>query len=189
MIRFFCVVGPKGRTAPWWPDISYEYLWAFKKANLPIRALPIGGTFLGQTRDMCPSCGLSALEAGQCVRCCADVEIWSHWGGLAPLFSTPMEDEFINVVCAPVGLSLGTEQTIRQFHAEAKSDTVVYTPETALSGLYTADHVNIAITDDGEGEEDILSKYVLVTRPNRGLVWSPPQLAQLLTVVLRCWKK
>lgn len=144
-VRFFAVVGPKrhGREdSEWWPNVSYAYLSALRAARYDVRAISIGGAYLQVPDD----------------------PLWHHWRELQPLFSVSLQENWVNVVCAHPGLSLGKARKLSELVggasrsiSGASPDDVMYVPGTALSNLLTANRINIAISgcfpeppDDGE---------------------------------------
>lgn len=125
-VRFYCLALPSDG-----PQLGFDYLEALDHTDFGVRACPIGPAY---------------LMAGD-------------WPRLLHLFTGPPLGgrdtegnlvEFVNVVCAPPGLSLGFAMTARQVagprDAAAAPDDVVYQPKTALAGLYTIGVKNIAIT-------------------------------------------
>ncbi len=124
-----------------------------------------------------PAGYLEALAAtGRAVRAqpigVANFDIDGRWRLLRHLFITPMTTPFVNVVCAPAGLSLGQRFTLkidrRLGHVQTRPD-VVYEPETALVGYYTLGCFNVAITSPfpapSPHELQALAKYDLVICP------------------------
>lgn len=156
-IRFFCVLGPRGGKSVkgWWPDVSWLYLKALIDGEFAVRALPIGASYM----NIPPS------DPG-----------WRHWKKVMHLFTEQLDADYVNVVCAPPGMVMGSRKTRGQLSparmeeldnmvpghpgagavavhremtaAAAASDAeeVVYEPSTALSSLWTEGKKNIAIT-------------------------------------------
>ena len=173
--RYFCVVGPRRDAEGYWPGIAYRYLVALRAAELKVRAISASG---GVT-----------LQAGEMNR------DYDHWREIRDVFATPMDpdDCVVNVVCAPLGMPLGTPGK--------KKREVVYRPATALAGLYTDGLRNIAITgvqrgqNAQEGEVAALRQYQIVCVPRacdqRALealdvpcfFWAPRFLATLLKIM------
>jgi hypothetical protein len=144
-IRYWCVIGP---------GIPRYYLAAFKEA-FQVRAIPIGGMFVG---------GLPG-----------------DWAELNSCFTGEIQEPYVNVVCAPPGLMLGTSKKASDMqlspHEMARftgaprppipqdqRDEEIYTPQTALVGLRTEGVRNIAITaaiptPPDEHEIEALKKY------------------------------
>jgi len=121
VIRFYGEVGPRASNVKyWWPDIAWRYAIALR--SLGLRMLALGGA---QFQFYIPK-----AQQDPTIR---------HWQTLADEFVAELAPTFVNVVCAPVGLPLGT---IR----ETKELGTVYTPDTALHGLLTVGVRNIAIT-------------------------------------------
>lgn len=98
---------------------------------------------------------------------------YAHWGRLGSLFGTPIAgDKVVNVVCAPVGMSLGTRQTLQSITGKQASgnETIsdeeqVYEPQTALSGLYTDGMRNVSITGClGNGQEPDKAEVAALNR-------------------------
>ncbi len=78
MIRYFCQAVPGSMG-----DLGYEYLRLLDATGIRVRALPIG-----------PAVAIAGGER--------------RWYDISHLFTTPMSAPFVNVVCAPAGLLLGT---------------------------------------------------------------------------------
>jgi hypothetical protein len=129
-------------------DVGYAYLTAIAATGARVRALPIG-----------PAAALG-FEA--------------RWWRIGHLFTVPLDLPFVNVVCAPIGMSmgmhapvsnLGTEDdlptdmppNVREFmlrgarRAKAHPDKLAYEPQTVLAGLYTVGCKNVAIVAIEEG--------------------------------------
>lgn len=98
------------------------------------------------------------------------------WEPLARLFATPMASQYLNVVCALPGMPMGAPKRAsemgggmgpRGFEPRASND-IVYRPQTALIGLFTAGVKNVAITvpppKDSISDEEwqALARYDLV---------------------------
>lgn len=154
-VRFFCLIGPNHSD---WGPVSKRYLAAIS-GKFSVRALPIGGHFLGFHK-------LAGYEG---------------WEPMADLFSGDVADDYINIVCAPGGLEMGravTAQAVAPQQAleglpaiatrggERAGGDIVYQPETALAALWTEGHTNIAITSPAawEVEQQTIGKYSLVVR-------------------------
>jgi hypothetical protein len=164
-IRMFCPLGPRDLEAEsWWPDVSYKYVCALRAAGLEPRVIPIGGMQLG---------GMTHVEHDRA---------WRHWKRMGDdgLFTRGLTARFVNIVCAPVGLEVGSNLTMRDFAkppqvpgrdpAAGREDEVVCESTSALAALWTADMVNIAITgftDESVAVQDVLAlkKYSLVLCP------------------------
>ena len=184
-LRFFCCVvpGPPG-------EVPRRYLKALIATGIPTLTVPIGMAFMG--------------TAGP------------QWQKLSGTFTTALEEPYVNIVCAPPGLLMGSPirasdmQISPAERAELVCDglavppapsavgddasELIYTPQTALAGLYTVGVPNIAITDTRPKPPDAneiraLAQYDRVVGPNRSdrdaLVdvgvaaeWLPPQHEQ-----------
>lgn len=132
--------------------MSFDYLKAVDVTGVGVRAVAIGVSLLMQ----------------------------EPWSQLAQLFTTPLGNRFINVVCAPPGLMLGVPTTAAQAGPNmdmpvtekraATTEDIVYKPKTALSGLYTVGLSNIAIVPSAQNLEsdeiDALRKYDAVVCPD-----------------------
>ena len=147
-VRFYCLALPSDG-----PQLGFDYLEAIERTNLGVRACPIGPAF---------------LMAGP-------------WPRLSHLFMGEplgLRDRFVNVVCAPPGLSLGFAMTARDvapppdlpgvMKPVEREEAIVYQPKTALSGLYTVGVKNVAITmpkpappDDPERQALLQYDFVL----------------------------
>jgi hypothetical protein len=118
------------------PGIPRHYLVAFKEA-FEVRAIPIGGMFMGSPND--------------------------DWAKVESCFSGPVGEPYVNVVCAPPGLMLGTTKKASEMQLSPDEmarfeggprppipqdtrDEEIYVAQTALIGLHTAGVRNIAIT-------------------------------------------
>jgi len=154
IVRFFCSVGPSNASVkPWWPDISFEYLSALTQAGIMVRALPIGATYLQFPRT--PE--------------------WDHWRTLQSVFYEPLAEQYVNVVCCQPGVEMGKKMREGDFFPGAehskKHNDVVYEPQTAIEGLWTAGMRNVAITnarpDDPPSRDEVetLKKYDAVLCP------------------------
>ena len=107
--------------------IAFPYLKSIEATGLGVRITPIGIMHFG-------------------------LEPWNH---VVELFVTPVEDRYINVVCAPPRLYLGGAMTKQQLAEPPGSvpknepsvdrSGVVYKPTTALDGLLTRGMRNVAI--------------------------------------------
>jgi hypothetical protein len=137
-------------------DLSYKYLLALRDTGRDLRALAIG----------------TAVLAGR-------------WAKNARLFATEIRQPFVNVVCAPTGMQLGTRvgsrhmalagnvpPELREVIGDAGNhqEEIVYEPQTALSGLYTVSCKNVAITwvhpkPPDENEIAHLRKYDAIICP------------------------
>ncbi len=78
MIRYFCPAVP-GPLG----DLGYEYLRLLEATGIQVRALPIG-----------PAVAIGGDER--------------RWYDISHLFTTPMSLPYLNIVCAPAGMRLGT---------------------------------------------------------------------------------
>ena len=130
-VRFWCQIGPAGsKDADW----AFSYLEAF--LDVGVRVMPIGGLPL-----LMPY-----------------TKPWKRWRDNTQLFTGSVDDNFLNVVCAPLGLSLGMRLTAGRKGMSTGFDTeepvvtaigddefVAYEPSTAIDGLWTANHANVAI--------------------------------------------
>jgi hypothetical protein len=146
-------------------DMGHAYLQALVATGIRVRALPIGGA--------------AAMNAER------------RWYELGKLFTTPMAP-FVNIVCAPPGLQLGTRTPmtamggtrdlvkqegrttdvmvfppeLRELLGPQKdASDIVYEPQTALAGLYTVGCKNVAIVYGGAPdavELEVLGNYDLV---------------------------
>jgi hypothetical protein len=158
-IRYFCLVLPNGGAS-----LGYDYLEAFDKTELGVRACPIGPAFLMSE----PWIKLNHLF---------------HIGQIAK--------SYVNVVCAPPNLLMGTRLRVTDVKAPSRlpspgeetkpfalsapipgaaSEDVVYEPQTALGGLFTVGVPNIAITmprpkPPDEDEVRALCQYDAVLAP------------------------
>lgn len=140
-------------------DLGYSYLRAFEATGRTLRAIPIGA---------------------------AGVSDEDRWDDLGALFLTPVAAPFINVVCAPPGLHLGTRTPLdlsreEDLPAELRSvlggparqvratPGLVYQPQTALSGLMTIGCPNVAILQSRPTPDDheirVLARYDRVVCP------------------------
>lgn len=153
--RFFCVVGPKSPKADnWWPDIAFQYLSALRE-RIAVRAISIGAAYLNVPKN--------------------DPQ-WSHWLHIRDLFTTRLSPRYINIICCPPNLPMGSEkkrgelapdripeiddaemghpganpsvhaQMVESARSMSDPNEVVYEPETALIALRTKGRINIAIT-------------------------------------------
>lgn len=184
-IRYFCMVGlpaPKDHAGFWWPDTAYAYLEALALTSLGIRVIPIGGAPFN----------VDAAHG------------WKRWRDRADLFTGDVSPGFLNVVCAPIGLPSGAPQFAGPEHEGSgpiRPGDLLYEPQTALTGLWTAGHRNIAITSikarAGELAVDLpmLRKYdvVIVTEEDyvEGLIaggvkaqFCPPSDLELLARIV-----
>lgn len=144
-------------------DVSYLYLSELRRLSIPTRALPIGGA--------------AALGFDR------------RWFDIGDSFTVAMAIPFINIVCAPLGMLLGTRTPLTAMGTSTDlphelgqvlgpsarrtqaAPTLVYEPQTAFVGLHTAGARNIAIVDgalDSPGETEIaaLKRYDLVIVPD-----------------------
>jgi hypothetical protein len=159
------------------PFLGFDYLEAIDISGVGVRACPIGPAFI----------------------------VDPPWAELMHLFSggNP-EGKYVNVVCAPLGYSLGARTTGIDWAGPKGDPSVVYQPRTALAGLYTVGVPNVAITlpiDSWGGADDelqVLQQYDFVFCPTdehveafKGVGISahhvPPdagQLAKLFAVLL-----
>lgn len=114
-----------------------------------------------------------------------------RWAHISHLFTTPMRHPYVNVVCAPPGLMLGTKlpaaalaPTRAEGGAEALAkleramgkpleasgrSELIYHPESALVGLLTVGCKNVAITSSypalSDAELLALRRYDLILTP------------------------
>jgi hypothetical protein len=124
-------------------EVPRRYLQALVDTGIPTLAIPIGGAFVG---------GLPP-----------------EWRALSGTFITDLEHPYVNIVCAPPGLLMGSPLRASDMQLSAperaqlvsdglnvppapvaqgaEADELIYVPQTALSGLYTVGVPNIAITD------------------------------------------
>jgi len=156
LIRYFCMVLPNGGA-----QLGFDYLEAFDKTGLGVRACPIGPAFL--------------MSGG--------------WPKLTPLFFIGQNAKrYVNVVCAPPGLFMG--HVLRAIDVKPPPDVlksslvssedtnpdakdierIIYDPQTALSGLFTVGVPNIAVTMPkpklpDEKETSVLRRYDAVLCP------------------------
>jgi hypothetical protein len=167
-VRFFCLIAPDAHE---WGPVSRRFLAAVANKH-EVRALPIGGHFLGFEK-------LAGYEA---------------WAPLVDLFAGDVDEDYINVVCAPSGLDLGravTDQSVAPreafeglpaiaTHGARSSGAIVYKPKTALETLWTDGVPNVAITSPAAWDDELqaLSKYNLTVRVPDGA--SPEDLAAFL---------
>lgn len=143
-------------------DVGHAVLAAMVGARFHVRALPIGPHRIG-------------IEA--------------RWARLSQAFVTPQSVPYLNVVCAPLGLELGTVASSRAFadpstldpqirrllalggsSDRARLDELVYRPETAFGQYHTQRCTNFAIVVDTDtppkpGELDMLRQYDAVIAP------------------------
>lgn len=167
-IRFFCLIVPRSHE---WGDVSRSYLAALA-GKFSVRALPIGAHFLGFEK-------LAGYE---------------RWGRLGDLFSGDVEEDYINIVCAPSGLDMGravTDEAVAPrlgfeglpalaTHGARSKGKIVYQPETALKALWTEGRTNIAITSPAAWDDELqtLGKYTLAVRVPGGA--KPEQLVEFI---------
>lgn len=121
---------------------SHAYLEAFSRTTRAVRGIPIGHA------------GISDEE---------------RWYEIGHLFMTPLAQPFVNVVCAPSGMLMGTRTPLDLSRAEdlpedlplelrrvldagggprpvrATPSDLIYIPQTAIAGLYTVGCPNVAI--------------------------------------------
>lgn len=124
-------------------EVPLRYLEALVGTGIPTMTAPIGLAFMGV--------------------------MGPRWQALSHTFTTELVQPYVNIVCAPPGLLMGSPirasdmQLSGPERAELLSDglalppapteqgddadEVVYKPQTALAGLYTVGVPNIAITD------------------------------------------
>lgn len=115
--------------------LAFQYLQILMETGLGVRIMPIGVALF----DRAP------------------------WDEVPEVFTNALDTEYINVVCAPPGLTLGANISAAQFGNDKASEDPAYKPTTAIAGLYTIGVPNIAILDgkgDFEPEElEALKKY------------------------------
>lgn len=143
-------------------DIPYAYLQLMHGMGYRLRVLPIGLASNGDAR----------------------------WMKFRHLLVEPMSSPFVNIVCAPLGLSMGVAFSASDVGAQAMKDAEhtkdllpqakdsapAYVPQTALAGLCTVGCANIAILmpltperaqalDRLELEKRALAQYDLIICP------------------------
>jgi hypothetical protein len=146
-------------------DLGYAYLRALEATSIRVRALPIG-----------PASAIGTEK---------------RWYELGGLFTTPMSIPFVNIVCAPCGLMLGTRAPMKALGGTsdlAKQDgqtrdvmvfppelravlgpqkdapEAVYEPQTAFSGLHTSScSWNVAIVTDDFRDDPSSSESLKVS--------------------------
>jgi hypothetical protein len=128
MVRYFALIGPRSQSQDrWWPDLSYEYLVAFRR-GFEVRLIPIGFAHF-QTHD----------------------PAWKHWEAVSDCMQVPVSERPLNVVCCPAGIETGRQMKRGNFlPANAppieNADEIVYEPGYALGHYWTEGLRNIAIT-------------------------------------------
>jgi hypothetical protein len=148
-IRYFCQVS---ETA----DREYAYLEALMQTGLGVRILPIGFIMFDMPED----------QPG-----------WARWKAMQKLFTDPIANRYVNIVCAPPGLMMGQPLQASQrsglmvtprgdlpTKAPGDDSFTAYTPGTALIQLYTLGVPNVAITGmwpepPGKEETRVLRRY------------------------------
>lgn len=148
------------------PQLGVDYLTAIAGTGLGVVALPIGPAF---------------LMAGPWPR------LLHHFTAAVPA------GQYVNVVCAPLGLSLGfassraemgastppmRKQGSKVIELPGDEDDIVYVPQTALSGLFTVGVPNVAIVQPpgaaqprpSESELQALRQYDFVLSPTEAAV-------------------
>jgi hypothetical protein len=162
-VRFFAQISPV--TDPW-GSIASKYLKTLTGYGLTVRVVPIGPFFL------------SAFHRPD----------FAHWEEHLTCFTGELDQKYVNIVCAPTGLSLGPQLSVEQLaprapmgvegnpmggHHTQRPDGpqgVVYEPETAITGLWVKGQQNIAITGTrptapSDAELNKLREYDLVVAP------------------------
>lgn len=98
--------------------IAFDYLKSIEATGLGVRVWSLGATNFG-------------------------VKPWTE---VSHLFLTPLGGRYINVVCAPPGLQLGSEASAATLSGDPRaSHETVYKPDTALVACYTVGVTNVAI--------------------------------------------
>lgn len=141
-VRYYCIVAP---SRPGEALLGFDYLEAIDGSGVGVRACPIGAAFLMD----------------------------KPWIDLLHLFSGEApKDNYVNVVCAPIGCLLGSATSGVDFAGPKGSPDVVYRPQTALAGLYTVGVPNVAITLPHEDDADLqaLQQYDFVLCPSDNYV-------------------
>jgi hypothetical protein len=128
------------------PILGLDYLLALAECSR-LQACPIGPAFL----SLAP------------------------WSAVSQHFIAPAADRYINIVCAPPDLAMGSpvdRRAVAPQHipgGQIVDSETIYTPSTALSGLFTVGVPNIAITlglvEPSEPEKNALGRYDLVITP------------------------
>ncbi len=124
-------------------EVPLRYLEALVGTGIPTLTAPIGLAFMGV--------------------------MGPRWQALSHTFTTELVEPYVNIVCAPPGLLMGSPIRASDMQMSASeraelisdglalppapaehgedADEIVYVPHTALAGLYTVGVPNIAITD------------------------------------------
>lgn len=103
------------------PTLGFDVLAALRRAGISVRALSIGPAFLA----------------------------WPPWNEHLEVFQAELAPRFVNVVCAPPGLWLGSPMRASEDHgkkSEILASDRIYRPPTALTGLHTVGVPNVAVT-------------------------------------------
>lgn len=145
LVRYFCMVGPpapKGHKGLWWPDLGFRYANALLFSAGPMRIVPVGN---------------ARFDADGGAN-------FQRWREMAPLFSGALAENFVNVVCAPMGAPMTPALSL----PSKMNGTIEIPAVPVLAGLWTAGQRNIAITSSYEAMGDpatdleALYKYDLV---------------------------
>jgi hypothetical protein len=99
-IRFFTMLSPGGTP---WGDFATSYLTAFTDAGFVVRVAPLGGLFLQ--------------------------DLPANWRPFLDCFQGDLDDDFINVVCAPPGFAMGAAISVDQLAPKKLAGN--WAPETA----------------------------------------------------------
>ncbi len=147
--------------------VPQRYLQALVDTGIPVLTAPIGIAFIG------------ALEP--------------QWQALSATLNTELKKPYVNIVCAPPGLLMGSPMRASDMQMSPAErtelicdgldvppapvedvgggDEIIYVPQTALTGLYTVGVPNIAITDTRPKPPDVheiraLAQYDHVFAPS-----------------------
>jgi hypothetical protein len=166
LVRYYFTIGPRAKSqSRWWPDLSFEYLLAFRSAKVGVRAIPLG---------VAPFHIMDDPE-------------WRHWRTVQDSFSATLADRYVNVICCPAGLLMGRAVTPAQLApavidgvppavtaigGKAANDWSVE-PMPTLVGAFTVGLRNIAITgcnpnEPTSAEIAALNRYDAVVAPTIG---------------------
>ncbi len=135
--------------------IAFSYLKAIDDTGLGVRIMPVGLALF----DRLP------------------------WSEMPHVFTAPISKSFINVVCVPLGVTLGAPASAEQFALpDADRDLAIagegpgegsYKPETAIKGLHTDNVFNVVIVD-GVGVAPLdLAERVALCRYDRVICPTP----------------